>query len=296
MKLKYFILGALIFVVLTFFIMGGIKNHQKIDNKFDNGQINNTNLPNFPRDKQQSKQINISNLPKFVHYNFIELDKIAQISKFRSGVGHDFSRGTNETRSCRSMKNYFEPIGINETFRLRERNGEISKSDWPTVKYFSPVSGIIIDMRPSKNIFGEEENQFVIQSKEYPNIWFSFFHVITKPELYVGSEVIGGEFLGTISAGNSGEIAVSINPNQDEQLVSFFKLVDNTVFSEYKLRGVNSREDFIITKEERDKKPLQCAKEMPNRFIGNWFTSNKREYDNWSMSSDNWVFLQNIQK
>lgn len=256
-----------------------------IQNSTDSKQFNNKSNVSI------SKILNSSNLPKIVHHNFIELDKISKISKFRSGVGHDFSRGKNETDSCRSMKHYFEPIGIDDAFWQKFNEGKISKSDWPRVKYFAPVNGTIIDMCPAKNIYGDEEDQFLIQSKEYSNIWFGFFHVIIKEGLHKGSNVKSGEFLGTISPGNSGEIAVSINPNTNEQSVSFFELIDKNVFLEYKKRGIDSIDKLIITKKERDKNPLICDKKMPHRFIGSSKILNKEEYDSWSIGPDNWVFL-----
>lgn len=239
-----------------------------------------------------SKILNLSHLPKIVHHNFIELDKISKISKFRSGAGHDFSRGAGENESCRSMKHYFEPTGISDGLWSDFHSGKTKKSDWPAVKYFAPVSGTIIDIRSAKNIFGDEEKQFLLESEEYPDILFGFFHVIVPKNLRRGSKVKAGEFLGTISPGNSGEIAVSANSNSGEQLISFFKLIDDNVFSEYKKRGVDSINRMIITKQERDKNPLICAKEMPRRFIGNSKISNKEQYDSWSMGPDNWVFLR----
>ena len=42
---------------------------------------------------------------QFIQADFIDLEKIVAISKFRSGSGHDFSQETDET--CRSMKHYY---------------------------------------------------------------------------------------------------------------------------------------------------------------------------------------------
>ena len=143
-------------------------------------------------------------------------------------------------------------------------------------------------------MFGEEENQFIIESKEHPEIAISFFHVITKPEIKRGYAVKEGDYLGTISQGNSGEIAVSTNFNkpQEEQLISFFNIISDKVFAEYKARGITNRSELIITKEERDSNPLICNKTEPHRFIGSKEISNDKEaYDKWSMGPDNWVFL-----
>ncbi len=238
-------------------------------------------------------KINLSNIPKIVHYNFIELDKISKISKFRSGYGHDFSRGFNETNSCRSMKHYFMIKGIDDAFWSRYHEGKVTKAEWPTVKYFAPVSGVIVDMRSSENMFGEKENQFILESDKYPNIWFGFFHVLVQKNISRGSKVHGGEFLGTISPGNDGEIAVTINPNSDNQLVSFFKLLDANVFSKYQKRGIDSREEFIISAKERDENPLICENNWEERFVGSKKIPNdKSAYDSWSMGGDNWVLLK----
>ncbi len=278
---NYLLFLLSIFVFVTVFLTGCVNNTSTTP-------LLHQNEHNY----QEVKGVNLSSLPKFVHKNFIELDKIYKISKFRSGVGHDFSRGFNETSSCRSMKHYFEPIGVNESFWTKYHEGNFSESDWPVVKYFSPVSGKVVDLRSSKNALGEVEKQFLIQSKEYPSVYFGFFHVLTN--LSLGEEVEAGQFIGTISPGNSGEIAVSVRNGQDEQLISFFELIDDEVFSEYESRGVKSREELIISKKERDEKPLKCSEEEPHKFIGNWFTSNKEEYDNWANSVDNWVFLKKV--
>ena len=45
-------------------------------------------------------------IPKFVDCDYLDLDKINKISKFRSGMGHDYS---DDFESCRSMKHYFNP-------------------------------------------------------------------------------------------------------------------------------------------------------------------------------------------
>lgn len=302
-KPKQHWLGMLVvLIIMTFFLLGCTQNKPETINKNNpeiinesNSEISDKNIPEITDESDTqplNNQVDLSNLPKFVHHNFIELDKISKISKFRSATGHDFSNGINETGSCRSMKHYFEPIGIDDAFWQKMKKGKVSKSDFPTVKYFAPVPGIIVDMRPATNMFGDQENQFILQSTEYPNINFLFFHVITDENLQLGSKVEAGDFLGTISPGNSGEIGVSVNLHSNEQLVSFFELIDNSVFSKYQARGVKSRQDFIISKEERDKKPLKCDPDDPEKFIGNWLTSNKEEYDTWSMGLDNWVFLK----
>ena len=52
--------------------------------------------------------VDANGIPKFVTSDHIELSKIEKISKFRSGIGHDFS---DNFESCRSMKHYYCPYG-----------------------------------------------------------------------------------------------------------------------------------------------------------------------------------------
>ena len=283
MKKLGIIILAFVLIAIIFFSIPLIKKLNSNKSFESSIQSENLNLHN------QSQKINSDNIPKIVHNNFIELNKISKISKFRSGVGHDFSKAPNETNNCRSMKHYFEQKGVGDEFYHKNT----SKEEWPLVKYFAPVSGIIIDMHSATNMYGDKENQFLLKSEENPLIVFGFFHVITIPELKIGTKLKAGDFLGTISPGNSGEIVVSINfDSPSEQLISYFEIIDDNVFSEYKARGANSRQDFIISKQQRDLNPLICSNEMPYRFIGSKeIPNNKSKYDNWASSSENWIFL-----
>ena len=50
--------------------------------------------------------VDLNGIPQFVSTNVMDLVNISQISKFRSGAGHDYS---DDFESCRSMKHYFIP-------------------------------------------------------------------------------------------------------------------------------------------------------------------------------------------
>src|SRR5437868_305990 len=52
---------------------------------------------------------NANKVPKIVTANFIDLDRVYAISRYRSGAGHDYSVNG---ETCRSMKHYFN-IGHN---------------------------------------------------------------------------------------------------------------------------------------------------------------------------------------
>lgn len=193
-------------------------------------------------------------IPKFVGTNYIELDKIYRISKFRSSVGHDYSDAFEQ---CRSMKHYFEPK---------------STLDWTTVKIFSPVTGKIT--RVEAEWAG---SKIEIASDDYPAFRFSIFHINTLKQYMIDDQVVAGEQLGTqIGSQTMSDISVIVNdPTHQGRMVSYFDVITDAIFSQYQSRGVNNRSDMMISKSVRDANPLTCS--------GDVFVS--------SDTLDNWVIL-----
>lgn len=195
-------------------------------------------------------------IPMFVNQNFIELDKISSISRYRSGYGHDFSQGTGE--NCRSMKHYLLPKGTIP--------GEYKPQN-ELIKYFAPVDGTITKMHYTKNQYGTEA-RFDIDSTEYPAFSFSFFHVKLLEDLKEGTKVSAGQHIGYIAGDAHGEIAVMVKTSRsDVSLVSFFDVITDSLFEEYKRRGVQARENFIIPKDKRDQYSLECDTTWERRFV-----------------------------
>jgi hypothetical protein len=176
-------------------------------------------------------------VPQFVGTNFIELDRMARISRFRSSVGHDYS---DFSESCRSMKHYFEPDAA---------------TDWSTIRVFSPVGGILTRVEDEGLGFKLE-----IASDLYPAFRFSIFHVTPAEPFQVNDHVTEGQILGT-HFGNAtySDISVIVNdPTHQGRMVSFFQVITDSVFGQYVDRGVATREEMIITRAERDASPLTC--------------------------------------
>ncbi|GEM_PF-1212509 len=214
---------------------------------------------------------------KFVSNNFIDLDSIQRISLFRSGYGHDFSQGTNE--ECRSMKHYFWAKGGDPSTN--------HNPSWMTIKYYAPVDGIIVGVRYSENPYGTEA-QFSIQSDEYSSYYFRFFHMKLNDGLKSGSKVTAGQHIGFIGDERAhGEIAVEKRSGFSSDIISFFDIIKDNVFEEYKKRGIQNREELIITKELRDANPLRCDENTEEgRFIGVSYDGLKD-----SAGLDNWAGL-----
>jgi len=164
--------------------------------------------------------------PVKVTADYIELGRITRISKFRSGVGHDYS---DSYESCRSMKHYFVP------------------GSYP-VKIFSPVNGTIsyltVEWAGTQVGIKAGARTFVI------------FHVNVFSTLKVGDVVTAGQQIGThIGSQTWSDIAVW----EGNRLLSYFNVMTDAVFQNYKNRGVGARSDLIITQAARDADPLTCS-------------------------------------
>jgi len=199
--------------------------------------------------------VNSKGIPRFVGTDYIELDKIGRISRFRSGEGHDFS---DDFESCRSMKHYFMPK---------------EDVDWSTVKVFSPVNGTIC----STNDEGlpNSGKQVRIKSEEYPAFYFVIFHVNLNNNFVAGEVVSAGQLLGFhVGSVTYSDIAVGVFTPTGNRLVSYFDVMTDTLLRGYMRRGLKSPSDIIITKEERDANSLTCDGEVftDSGTIENWIT------------------------
>jgi len=182
-----------------------------------------------------------TNEAHFVKHDYIELDKIANISRFRSGEGHDYP---DTYEKCSSMKHYYRPK---------------NDVDASAIKIFSPVDGEIFIT------FDEEVGgtQVYIKSDLKPDHYFAIFHINLKDGIEKGVKVKAGEQIGThIGDQTWSDIAVMTgNPPEDFHLISYFDVISDDLFANYKARGVESRESLIITKEQRAADPLNCNEE-----------------------------------
>lgn len=186
----------------------------------------------------------------FITSDYIELDKIDRISKFRSGIGHDYRDGA---ESCRSMKHYFQPK---------------SSENWSKVKIFSPVSGTVV--RRDDEWAG---TQLWIRPFDRPDYSIIIFHLSLHTQLALNDTVMAGSQLGThIGSQTMSDIAVLYSSQNEWKLFSYFDLINDSLFQRYQRRGVSSRSDLIITKEARDADPLNCSREVfgTSGTLKNW--------------------------
>lgn len=198
----------------------------------------------------QKDDIPIPFPPKFISIDYIELDKIERISKFRSSVGHDYSDGV---ESCRSMKHYFQPK---------------NSVEWSQIKIVSPVKGTVV--RIDQEWAG---TQVQIRPDSVQSCTIIIFHIALQHPLSVGDSVSLGQFLGThIGSQTMSDIAIGFSVQNTRRLFSYFDVINDSLFQHYKNRGITSRSDCIISKETRDSDSLKCSGETfgSSGTIENW--------------------------
>lgn len=207
-----------------------------------------------------SPRFDAANPPQFIQADFIDLDKISSISKFRSGAGHDFS-GKGE--ACRSMKHYFMP---REIPGVKDQNGMPPKPDGQTdISIYSPIDGKIISVEQEQTPIG---SQIYIRSTKAPDYTVRLFHIYLNDGLGKGAKVTAGQRIGVIGQYQNTDIAVVAGGFINSQLLSYFQVMPDSIFAKYQARGVKTRDDFIISKAQRDANPLKCNGEQ---FAENYF-------------------------
>lgn len=223
------------------------------------------------------------NPPKFIQADFVELDKVYSISKYRSGVGHDYS---DSDETCRSMKHYFSSMN---PAMPNYKAQKLEMKDWPApvegqdVTIFSPVDGKIlrVDHQKEKGRVGDE---IKIAPDAYPKVIIRLMHVTPiNDSIKAGKKVKAGEKVGLVLANQSFDLAIDQNTLFNSENISYFAAMDDSVFVKYRARGVSSPNDLIITKEYRDAHPLQCSDDGIGSFVNSTDTP---EYE-----EENMVFL-----
>jgi hypothetical protein len=203
---------------------------------------------------QDTYDIDALGIPRFVTVQYITLTKIWRISRFRSGIGHDYS---DDFEDCRSMKHYFQPrTGI----------------DWSRIQITAPVDGTVQDL--TEEWAG---TRITIQSQQYPAFYFTIFHINLREGLLVGDQVQAGENLGFhIGSQTWSDVAVRVDTPGGSKLVSYFSTMTDQLFQKYRALGQVSPNRFIISREARDNDPLNCSgDEFENQGnINNWVILN----------------------
>jgi len=254
--------GIILAVLFIFIVLAPLKNFQTI-NSDSKEKTENTTLEQDVQ-TEEIEDIDPDNPPQFIQADFVELDKVYLVSKFRSGVGHDFSANSPET--CRSMKHYFSSIDPSQpSYKLKNDPNNVSVFPSPTldndVKIFSPVDGTLESIDSDQKAYNHELS---ITLDAYPNIRIRLMHVQTALGVKDG-KVKAGQLIGLVLANQSFDLAIEALLMNREKAggpkighVSYFAAMPDRIFAKYQARGIKTREEFIITREYRDAHPYSC--------------------------------------
>lgn len=195
--------------------------------------------PQPPPDTTPYWDVAAQGIPRLTTHDYIDLARIQQISRFRSGVGHDY---WDDFERCRSMKHYFmTPQDVSAR----------------TVAIYAPFAGTIT--RRTQEWAGV---QLEITSAANPAFAAILFHVNPSSGMSVGAVLSGGQRIGThIGEQTMSDITVAVSERAGRRLVSWFHTMTDVVFARYQARGMTSRDQAVITKAQRDASPLTCSGE-----------------------------------
>ncbi|HME55054.1 MAG TPA: hypothetical protein VKM55_22805 [Candidatus Lokiarchaeia archaeon] len=177
--------------------------------------------------------------PHFITANFTDLSKIANISRFRSQAGHSYVDSFEPTAPY-SMKHYFWP-------KTPYKNSSSA------IEIYAPADAIIMniaweshEMMPGK-LRGFQVHLCPVGAPEYR---ITLFHVNITSGLFPGMYVKAGQLLGHADTRNASnfDIAISLQlPFGEFRCVSYFAVMDDSVFNLFAARGVMTRQQPIIT-------------------------------------------------
>ena len=169
------------------------------------------------------------------------------------------------------MKHYYAPF-------------EIYRENY-NIEVYSPVHGVIerIEDERHGSSSGLSNKQIRIKSTIQPAFTFIIFHTdLISSDIAEGTVVQAGQLLGHAHMyypgldeyAHSFDIAVRVNTPSRTKYVSYFETMTDTLFDQYVARGALFRDDFIISKEERDADPLTCDGErfVNSGNLANWVT------------------------
>jgi len=239
---------VIILTVISGIVLAGMVVFNK-KNPVNNSAGSTTNSSQTSKQTKNST-IDVNNPPKLLEAQVFELGNFKNISKFRSGVGHDFSHGTGE--SCRSMKHYFNPI-INTITNEASIPKTVEPGDGIAVN--SPVGGDITKLESEQFPLGK---QIYIVPEEYPDFTIRLFHIYPLSNISAGTKVKAGQRIGTLLKTQGTDIAVEVSANNKYNLISYFDIMPDSLFADFEKHGVADRKDLVITKADRDAKPLSC--------------------------------------
>jgi hypothetical protein len=209
-------------------------------------------LPGEP-DAAPSASADPDVIPRFATAFYLDLAHVERISRFRAGIGHDYS---DSYERCRSMKHYSCPLPCPGSGAPLPA---VAPPPWTELQVRSPITGTLVRLDVEQT-FG---TQLVLEPEGHPDFRVKIFHVTPASELAAGSTITAGQLLGThASTQTMSDIAVEQGRPDGFRLISFFETLSDEAFVPLGEYGITSRAELQISPEERDAAPLTCDGEQ----------------------------------
>ncbi len=186
--------------------------------------------------------------PPVLTVNFIDLDKVEKISKFRSCQGHTVVP-QDESESKRNMKHY---VVLKPEYIGKQK-----------IEILSPLDGFVQGTmsNPEEGLEGE------IWIGQNGTPWsVSFEHIELAREFERGDKVRAGELIGYVpdkgvdvvyAVGGDGVKVIDGYASPFAALDSVFNHMSEEVLGIYKKKGIAGKDDLIYSREYRDQNPCQ---------------------------------------
>lgn len=195
------------------------------------------------------------NLPQFIQTDWLDLEHVESISKFRSAMGHSY---IDSDEACRSMKHYYNLKYSRQSFPWRPDGPLVPPPDPGTgLPIYSPVDGQITGIQ-NEGDFGE---QIFIEPQSQPKFTMRLFHIYPIEGMREGQTVKAGQKIGEIRRDQNTDIAIETHAVFGKQFYSYFEVMPDSVFTRYQALGISSRDQIVFSKEQRDANPLECQNE-----------------------------------
>ena len=162
-------------------------------------------------------------IPQFASHDWIELDKIGNITKFHSTIGHGYPGDDNPT----SDKHYF--------YQYDCYNDTTTK-----ISTFAPAYVRVVKIVWEEHVLKNGEiqgKQIHLQSIEHPSITFVIFHQnIEKTGLEVGQILHSGDQVGYCDLREAVNIDIAVF--RGFGTISWFQVISLDLLAKYEKRGV----------------------------------------------------------
>lgn len=204
---------------------------------------------------------------RFASVFYFDLEHVERISRFRSGLGHDYA---DYYEACRSMKHYICP---NDCDGPNSPPPGSHDPPWTELELRAPADSSVVRMDVEQT-YG---TQLVLAPDGLPDVFVKIFHVTPGSGVFVGAHLEAGQVIGTHATDlTMSDIAVERHLPAGFKLYSFFEVLTDEAFAPLLARGVPSREALQISAAERDADPLACDGE---RFLSEGALENWVELD-----------------